>query len=394
MSGQPYQLLPSLSADEHAALSADIKARGVMVPVEVDEAGEILDGHHRVRIASELGIDYPKVVRSGWTEDAKREHVLKVNLLRRQLGPIAWAEAFRKLAETRGARLGQGGRNDRTSATVAEVAAELGVAARTARHRLQLADQLLDTPDLAALVDAGTMPAKRALRVKRDRDVQRQREVAAARRAAEEAGKPVEKTRWHQWYEVEEWDPSDASATILTEDELEQVASTARWQLVGVDLAQREDYATRPMSWDGDELLFPTGRWRVAVVRFAGTAEDVLRRWWSWDLHNGAAIRKAADPALVYTPTLSTPAYLRQEHGPGSAWRDAAALLEVLEADAEALRGRLAARPPDLDDPAVVLALAERVVYSHEWERGPHWQRFRSWELEHLELDRLVVVSA
>lgn len=169
MSGQPYQLLPSLSADEYAALSADIKARGVMVPVELDEAGAILDGHHRSAIAAELGIDCPTVVRTGLSESAKREHVLKLNLLRRQLGPIAWAEAFRKLATERGVRLGQGERNDRTSATVAEVAAELGVAARTARHRLRMASALAAEPDLAARVDAGEMDSRRALRLMRER---------------------------------------------------------------------------------------------------------------------------------------------------------------------------------------------------------------------------------
>lgn len=98
----PYQLLPPLSPEEYAALRADIAARGVLVPVERDENGAILDGHHRSAIAAELGIEAPAVTRAGLTEAQKREHVLKLNLLRRQLGPIAWAAAFRTLAEARG----------------------------------------------------------------------------------------------------------------------------------------------------------------------------------------------------------------------------------------------------------------------------------------------------
>jgi N6-adenosine-specific RNA methylase IME4 len=162
-----YQLLPPLTAEEYAALKADIAARGVMVPIELDEHGVILDGHHRSAIAAELGIEAPTVTRVGLSEAAKREHVLKLNLLRRQLGPIAWADAFRKLAAERGVRIGQGSRNDRTSANVAEVAAELGIAPRTARYRLHLSEALVDRPELAAAVDAGDMPAQRALSLAR-----------------------------------------------------------------------------------------------------------------------------------------------------------------------------------------------------------------------------------
>jgi len=82
-----YQLFSPLSDIEYAALRDDIAARGVLVPVEEDEHGCILDGHHRVRIARELGIDYPRIVRAGLTEEEKRRHVRKVNLLRRHLAP-------------------------------------------------------------------------------------------------------------------------------------------------------------------------------------------------------------------------------------------------------------------------------------------------------------------
>jgi 16S rRNA G966 N2-methylase RsmD len=67
-------------------------------------------------------------------------------------------------------KVGQGKRNDKTSATVAEVAQELGVATRTARYRLKIAEQLSPHPDLAEKVDSGAMEAKRALRVVRTRE--------------------------------------------------------------------------------------------------------------------------------------------------------------------------------------------------------------------------------
>jgi len=88
---EPWQLLPALSADEYEALKADIAARGVLVAVEVDERGDILDGHHRVRAWTELraeGVkvpDYARVVRGGLSDAEKRQLVRALNLARRHL---------------------------------------------------------------------------------------------------------------------------------------------------------------------------------------------------------------------------------------------------------------------------------------------------------------------
>lgn len=80
-----YQLLPALHKDDYERLKADIALRGVMVPVEVDEDGAILDGHHRVMIARELGIKCPTKVRKGLPDYEKRLHAVALNLARRQL---------------------------------------------------------------------------------------------------------------------------------------------------------------------------------------------------------------------------------------------------------------------------------------------------------------------
>ena len=85
---QPYQLLPPLSPDEFAALKADIAKHGILVAVELDDHGHLLDGHHRVRAWQELraeGIrvpDFPRVIRAGLSEAEKRAHVRAVNLVR------------------------------------------------------------------------------------------------------------------------------------------------------------------------------------------------------------------------------------------------------------------------------------------------------------------------
>jgi ParB-like chromosome segregation protein Spo0J len=98
MSQPKYQLFPDLTDDEFLELTQDIAARGVMVPVEYDEAGNILDGHHREAACRELGIvDFPSIVRYGMTEAEKRLHVRKLNMARRHLTKAQRNEVMREM---------------------------------------------------------------------------------------------------------------------------------------------------------------------------------------------------------------------------------------------------------------------------------------------------------
>lgn len=82
----PYQLLPPLSDDDFKALYDDIATHGVKVPVEYDEAGEILDGHHRVAICKMLGrTDWPRFIRKQLSEEDKRSFARSLNFARRHL---------------------------------------------------------------------------------------------------------------------------------------------------------------------------------------------------------------------------------------------------------------------------------------------------------------------
>jgi hypothetical protein len=81
-----YQVLPEMSPEQFAALKADIAERGILHPIDVDENGVRLDGHHRGRAADELGItDIPTIVRLGLSETEKRTFARKSNTLRRHL---------------------------------------------------------------------------------------------------------------------------------------------------------------------------------------------------------------------------------------------------------------------------------------------------------------------
>lgn len=56
-------LLPPLHPGERDALSASIRAWGVVTPIVVDQHGTVLDGHHRKAITTELGLACPVVER-------------------------------------------------------------------------------------------------------------------------------------------------------------------------------------------------------------------------------------------------------------------------------------------------------------------------------------------
>ena len=80
-----YQLLPSLNKHEYEVLYDSIKEHGIIHPVEIDEDGNILDGHHRWSIAQDLGIECPTIIRKGMTEEEKRNYARSMNVARRHL---------------------------------------------------------------------------------------------------------------------------------------------------------------------------------------------------------------------------------------------------------------------------------------------------------------------
>ena len=66
----PYaDVLPPLSTEEFEALRADIRRYGVRMPILVDEAGNILDGHHRHKIDPNA----PRALIEGLTEPQKEK---------------------------------------------------------------------------------------------------------------------------------------------------------------------------------------------------------------------------------------------------------------------------------------------------------------------------------
>jgi hypothetical protein len=99
----PYALLlPPLTNAEYEALKADIAEHGILYPVIVDDAGLVLDGVHRCRIADELGIDVP-VSQMGHTSEERKMHLaVGLNMRRRHLDAGRRRELVCRLHRERG----------------------------------------------------------------------------------------------------------------------------------------------------------------------------------------------------------------------------------------------------------------------------------------------------
>lgn len=80
-----FQVMPPLAEDDLASLRASIAEHGVQVAIVVDENDDILDGHHRYQIATELGIQCPKIVKLSLSDHEKRLLSVTLNLARRHL---------------------------------------------------------------------------------------------------------------------------------------------------------------------------------------------------------------------------------------------------------------------------------------------------------------------
>lgn len=80
------ELMPPLAAEERDELAGNIKLNGILYDVVVTDANEVIDGHHRLAIAVELGLTtVPMKVIAGLSPDEKQRRAEDLNRHRRQL---------------------------------------------------------------------------------------------------------------------------------------------------------------------------------------------------------------------------------------------------------------------------------------------------------------------
>ena len=143
----PSELFPALDDATEAALRASIERFGVIVPVVVDQHGELLDGRHRARIARDLGVEYETQMREVADADEAREIARTLNSDRRHLSLEQRREVVVALRED--------GHSQRA------IANALGVSRKAVRNDLDKVGPLAHVPNGVTGLDGKSYPATR-----------------------------------------------------------------------------------------------------------------------------------------------------------------------------------------------------------------------------------------
>lgn len=162
-----FQLFDALPPAIEDALRESIRRFGVLVPVTVDQDGAMLDGHHRARIATDLGVPYDRLVHHCADDDERREIARTLNSDRRQLTSEQRQSVVVALAEA--------GHSNRA------IAGALGVGETTVRRDLSTAPDGAVRPERTVGKDGKSRPARRAPRVlaRNDREQERAQQALA-----------------------------------------------------------------------------------------------------------------------------------------------------------------------------------------------------------------------
>jgi ParB-like chromosome segregation protein Spo0J len=259
----PFQLFPMLDGATEAALRASIERFGVLVPVMVDQYGRIIDGHHRSRIADELGVRYQPVVHRVEDDEHAAAIAAEVNLHRRHLDVAQRRAVVLALAEQGHSQVA--------------IADALKVSRDTVQRDLASAD-VGTLPDLVTLRDGRTYPRTlRPLTPHEHRTETRRAELAAQRLDYDEAPEYQTEVRRGDFRDVFADLANNSVDLILTDPPYGRLAVP-----LYTDLAQ---FAAR--------VLKPGG----SLIAYAGqsTLHDVipnmaehLRYWWTICLLQGS----------------------------------------------------------------------------------------------------------
>lgn len=180
----PYAaLLPNLQDDEFEALREDIRKRGIIVPIVVDERRQVIDGQHRLRIALELGLPedvVPFEIHAGLSDEAREDMAYSLNLCRRHLRPEQRRDVVARLREKRW--------------STRQIAEALGVDQNTVHRDLSTVPE--GTVESHIISQDGkfrpsTRPSPEALESRRDRAQELREQGQSMPRIAQELGVSV-----------------------------------------------------------------------------------------------------------------------------------------------------------------------------------------------------------
>ncbi len=165
-------LVPEMRPGEYSDLLADVRVRGVRVPLEV--LGDVvLDGRHRLRAAVEAGLPRVPVIEADLKGESAAHYVLKAAVLRRHLTDDQRAMMAALFAKAHPRPTGAAGhrKSDPRGIGVGLAGDRPGLAAAAGAHRvstsraLRAVQLLAADPALAAQVHTGEIRLSEARRI-------------------------------------------------------------------------------------------------------------------------------------------------------------------------------------------------------------------------------------
>lgn len=152
-----------LASTDFERLKADIEENGVLVPLLINAAGKLLDGHNRLRACIDLGLeDVPtQTIERDLTKGQETALMLRLQLNRRNLTPAKMTETLAKLYpqvfETEGS-----GRKKRGTMTLLYVAKETGKSKETIKRAKETHKKAVKIAELSGRTEPSTADYKAA----------------------------------------------------------------------------------------------------------------------------------------------------------------------------------------------------------------------------------------
>ena len=160
-----------LEGSEFEALKNDIEKRGIQTVIDITEDNKIICGHQRIRACKELGIEEAEARVVKGSEDEIKEHLIKDNILRRQLNDYQIGQAGMELegiygrkAEER-QKAGTLASDDAKGKTTVKVAGDFGISGATYERIKKVRDDIniLHNPEIEEKWKAGEVKANNIL---------------------------------------------------------------------------------------------------------------------------------------------------------------------------------------------------------------------------------------
>ncbi len=262
---EQFQLFPLLSAEEYASLKEDIAQRGVLIPLEIDQDGELLDGFNRRQICTDLGIEPPTVTRIFDSPEARLAHVIAVNLKRRHLN-----ESQRAMVGARVASMPQGARTDIAqicAMSQLEAADLLGVSRRSVQSAKAVQEQA--EPEVVTLVEQGKMTVAAAAKLAK-KQPRKQRTTAAKVRASKTRSEATthvaQATGETEWFTPPEY--IEAACLVMGGIDLDPASCEEAKQIVRADTFYSSQDDGLAQRWFGRVWLNPPYS-QPLIVQFA-----------------------------------------------------------------------------------------------------------------------------